>query len=73
MRNVVENQVRGVTSNRIVRGFEDHCTSLAFIFRETVDIGRWGTVGSGHLIHSFKSLLWLQGTEQVGSQTPVGG
>lgn len=54
MRNVVENQVRGVASGRIVRGFEDHCTALAFIFREMVDIGKSGTVGSGHLIHIFK-------------------
>lgn len=54
MCNVIENQVRGVTSSQIVRGFEDHSTALAFIFREMVDIGRSGTVGSGHRIHSFK-------------------
>lgn len=34
MHNVVENQVTGVPSSQIVKGFQDHCKALALFPRE---------------------------------------
>lgn len=54
MHNIVENQVRELTSSQIVKVFEDHCKALAFIPRKWGAIGELGIGESGHLIPTFK-------------------